>query len=180
MLRKEINTQRRRPLECLHLVATGLITQECEDVSVMAALDNRDSGSNGSRRTNTVIWNPVKSLSHYCYCKNGRLCLFCRGWSWDFVGPRMIFSISGRANDAKAKDFLFTPEFPGSYIAVIPQNELPASYKTCNDVFVLELQTSKRAEPEVEHGCFPPSHQRRGRAVYCTYELTRGASGFSR
>lgn len=96
------------------------------------------------------------------------------------MGPRMIFSISGRAIDAKAKDFLFTPEFPGSYIAVILQNELPASYKTCNDVFVLELQTSKRAEPEVEHGCFPPSHQRRGRAVYCTYELTRGASGFSR
>ena len=72
------------------------------------------------------------------------------------MGPRMIFSINDHSNDVKAKDFLLTPEFSGSYIEVILQNELPASYKTCNDVFVLELQTSKRAEPEVEHGCFPP------------------------
>lgn len=75
MLRKEINTQRRRPVDCLHLVATGLITEECEDVSVVSALDNRDSGSNVSRRTNTVIWNPVESLSQSCYCRNDCVCL---------------------------------------------------------------------------------------------------------
>lgn len=39
-LEREINAHRRA--ECLHFMAAGLIVEECEDVSVMSALDKKD------------------------------------------------------------------------------------------------------------------------------------------
>lgn len=59
---------RQRPAECLHLVATGLIMEECEDNSVMSESDNGDYGSFRVRQRDalyhTVIWSWVSSLSN--------------------------------------------------------------------------------------------------------------------